>query len=233
MRITKLLAAVIGVPMAIAGLAMTVAGGIALAVPDDNGWISAGPVRMRTEAVGFVGDDLQIDLGDHVGDGRTFIGWEAIPARLDVDSRNGKEIFVGIATTADAQSYLAGVAIDRVETLHDEPDLVQVQGASSVAPPETQDFWAATNAAGTVDWSLSEGDWSVVVLNSDGSAGVDVAVTGSARIPFLGAVGVVLIALGIIGMAFGTLLTYFGVRAVRPPTTPPDLMSPQQPLATG
>lgn len=232
MRITKLLAAVIGVPMVIASIAMTVGGGIALAVPDDNGWVSAGPLRMRTEAVGFVGEDLHIDFGDHATDGRTFIGWEAIPARVDVDSRNGKEIFVGVASTADAQAYLEGIAVARVETLDDNPDLVDVPGASSVAPPETQDFWVATNAAGEVEWSLAEGDWSVVVLNSDGTSGVDVAVTGSARIPFLGVIGVVLIALGVIGTILGSLLTYFGVRTVRRPASSPDL-APPQPVISG
>ena len=233
MRITKLLAAVIGIPMIIGSLAMAVAGGIALAVPDDDGWISAGPLRMRTEAVGFVGEDIHIDFGDHVGNGRTFIGWDVVPARLDVDSRNGKDVFVGVASMEDARAYLAGVAIDRVETLHDEPDLVHIQGASSVAPPGTQDFWVTTNGAGEVEWSLAEGDWAVVVLNSDGSAGVDVAVTGSARIPFLGVVGVVLIALGLIGTIVGSLLTYYGVRAVRQRQVAPVTPPPAQPLVTG
>ena len=53
-------------------------------------------LRMRTEAVGFVGEDLHIDFGDHRGNGRTFIGWDVVPARVEVDSRNGKEVFVGL-----------------------------------------------------------------------------------------------------------------------------------------
>lgn len=231
MRFGKLLAAIVGVPMVIAGIAMTVAGGVALAVPNDDGWVSAGPLRMRTEAVGFVGEDLHVDLDHNVADRRTFIGWDVIPARVDVSSRNGKDIFVGIASTADARAYLAGVAVDRVESLHDEHDIFQVDGAFSIAPPDTQDFWVATNGDGEVEWSLADGDWSVVVLNSDGTAGVDVAVTGSARIPFLSVIGGALIALGLIASIVGSLLTYYGVRESRSRPTSPAALSPPQPVA--
>ena len=48
MKITKLIAAVIGVPMVIGSFALAVGGGIAIAVPDDDGWVSTGPVRMTT-----------------------------------------------------------------------------------------------------------------------------------------------------------------------------------------
>ena len=233
MRIGKLLAAIIGVPTVIVGLAMTFGGAVALAVPDDDGWVSAGPLHMRTEAVGFVGEGLHLDFDGHVGDGRTFIGWDVVPARVEVESRNGKEVFVGVARTADARDYLAGIAVDRVESLHGDTDLVHLGGATSVAPPSSQNFWVATDTSGAVEWSLVEGDWSVVVLNADGSSGVDVAVTGSARIPFLPIVGGGLIAFGVIGVIVGSLLTYFGVRSVtyREPT--PSAPTPTAPVATG
>lgn len=226
MRITKLVAAVIGVPMIIGSFAMAVAGGIALAVPDDNGWISTGPVRMGTEAVALVGDDIEIDFGEHFTDGRTFVSWEAIPTRLDVDSRNGKEVFVGIAREADADAYLDGVAIDRVSSFDHDPRLEHVDGAFVAAPPASVDIWVASTVAGTLDWSVSPGEWTIVALNADGSPGVDVAIDGSARVPFLGVVGAVLIFLGLLGMTAGATLTYYGVRrvrttAVRPAGPPP------------
>jgi hypothetical protein len=231
MRITKLIAAFLGVLMVIGSFAITVAGGIALAVPDEDGWVSAGPIRMRTEAVGFVGEDIEIDFGDHANRRGTFIGWDAIPARFEIDSRNDKTVFVGIAGAADARAYLNGVAVDRVESWDHDPELVSVPGALSIAPPESQDIWVASNEAGDLEWDISDGDWAIVVLNADGTPGVDVGVTGSARIPFLRTLGVVLIAAGLIGMSVGGLLTYYGVRRVRearPVTAPPT-----QPVAAG
>ena len=148
MRIGKLLAAVFGILTIAGSFAATAVGGMALVVSDEEGWISAGPVRLRTDAVGFVGEELHIDFGNHVGDGRTFVGWDAIPTRLDVDSRNGKEIFVGIAAADDVRAYLDGVAMDRVESLHREPALVHLQGAWSIEPPHARHFWVASSAAG-------------------------------------------------------------------------------------
>lgn len=226
MRVTKLVAAVIGVPMVIGSFALVIGGGLALAVPDDDGWISTGPVRMTTDAVALVAENIEIDLGGHFTDGRTSIGWEAIPARLETASRSDKSVFVGIASETDAREYLAGVATARVTSFDDDPSLHYREGASAVAPPETMDIWVASSVAGDLDWAVTEGDWAIVVLNEDGSAGVDVALTGSARIPFLTGIGVVLIVIGLIGMTFGSLLTYYGVRRVRESrptsaTTPP------------
>jgi len=231
MRVTKLVAAFLGVLMIIGSFAITVAGGIALAVPDDDGWVSAGPIRMRTEAVGFVGEDIEIDFGDHANRRGTFIGWDAIPARFEVDSRNDKAVFVGIASAVDISTYVSDVAVERVESWDDDPELAYVPGEFSIAPPESQDIWVASNISGDLEWDISDGDWAIVVLNADGTPGVDVGVTGSARIPFLRTLGVVLIAAGLIGMTVGTLLTYYGVRRVR--ETHPHIAGPTQPLVTG
>ncbi len=229
MRITKLVAAVIGVPMIIGSFALAVGGGVALVVPDDDGWISTGPVRMTTDAVALVGEDIEIDFVEHFTDGRTSISWEAIPTRLEVTSRNDKSVFVGVANEADAKAYLQGVAVDRVSSFDDDPKLAHVDGAFAVTPPTDSDIWVASSVDGTLDWDVSDGDWAIVALNADGSSGVDVALDGSAHIPFLGALGVVLIVLGLTGMTAGTLLTYYGVRRVRDPrpmATPPPPREP-------
>lgn len=232
MRITKLVAAAVGVPMVIGSFAIAVIGGVALAVPDDDGWISAGPVHMGTSAVALVGEEIDIDLGDHVADGRTFLSWDAIPAELEVASRNDKAVFIGIARTSDARAYLDGVAVDRVQFFGDDAELEHADGLYSIAPPAEQDIWVASSSDGFVDWELRDGDWALVVLNADGSAGVDVAVSGSARIPFLGVAGVVMIAAGIVGMAVGGTLTYYGVRRVREPQNRIGQSQPTQQLAT-
>ncbi len=230
MGVTKLVAALVGLPMVLGGLALTVFGGIALAVPDDDGWISAGPLRVSSEAVALVGEDIRIDLGDHVGNGGTFVGWDGIPARLEADSRNGKDIFIGVASARDVATYLSGVAVARIESFHHEPEFEERSGSAAVAPPADQGIWVASSVDGSLDWNVTDGEWAVVMLNSDGSAGVDVSMTGAARIPYLGVIGVVAIALGLIGMTFGSLLTYYGVRAVRPVSPIPP--QPTQPAVT-
>ena len=227
MRLTKLIAAVVGVPMVLGGFALAVLGGIALVVPDDDGWVSAGPVRVSTDVVALVGEDIRIDMGHHVGNGGTFIGWDGIPARLEATSRNGKDIFIGVAEHRDATSYLSGVAVAEIESLHHDPEFEERGGVTAIAPPAEQDIWVASSIDGSLDWDVTHGDWTVVLLNTDGSAGVDVSMSGAARIPYLGVIAVVAIALGLIGMTFGSLLTYYGVRAVRTQSpTPPQQTQP-------
>ena len=231
MRITKLVAAVIGVPMIIGSFALAVAGGIAIAVPDDDGWVSTGPIRMKTDAAALVGDDIEIDLGGHFADGRTIVHWGELPAELEIASRNDKSVFIGIAEQDDARAYLAGVAVDRISSLDDDHDVEHVYGTYAATPPGDVDIWVASGVDGILEWDVQEGDWAIVALNADGSPGVDVAVSASARIPFLTTLGVILVALGIGGMTAGGFLTYFGVRRVRlrdqvNPTTPPTASNP-------
>ena len=225
MRISKLIAAVIGVPMVIGSFALAVGGGIALAVPDDDGWISAGPVRLQTDSAALVGDDLQIDFGGTVADGRTFVSWGEIPAEIEITSRNGKDVFVGIATQQDARAYLDGVALDRLTSFDHDHDVEHVLGTYQAIPPTETDIWVASSTNGVLEWDIHSGDWAIVAVNADGSPGLDVGVTGSAKIPFLTAIGVVFIALGVLGMTAGSLLTYYGVRRVKDPrqtaSTPP------------
>ena len=232
MRITKLIAAVVGVPMILASFALTIGGGFALAVPGDDGWVSTGPIHLQTDAAALVGDDIEVDFGGTVADGRTFVSWGEIPAEIEITSRNQKSVFVGIAAQDDAAAYLDGVALDRLSSFDHGHDVEHVAGSSQATPPEEADIWVASSVDGTLEWDIRAGEWTIVALNVDGSPGVDIGVDAAAKIPFLKAIGAVMIGLGIIGMTAGTLLTYYGVRRVRTATTRP-VPPPAQPVVTG
>ena len=218
MKVTKLLAAIVGVQLVVASFGLAIAGIVVAVAPDYDGWIFTGAVRMSTDAVALVGEDIDIDLGHHITDGRTFIGWEAIPARLEVEDRGDTDVFIGIASDQDAQEYLDGVASARVMSFDADPDLRYRDGADHVAPPTQQTFWVASAVNGTLEWDVTGGDWAIVVLNTDGSPGVDTAVTASARVPFLEGIGIALIVAGLAGMAAGVALTYYGVRRTVDPS---------------
>ena len=61
-----------------------------------------------------------------------------------------------------------------------------VPGTSSPADPAAQDFWV-DSASGTgtqaITWPLEEGDWTIVVMNADGSQGVFSEVAGGVTVP--------------------------------------------------
>jgi hypothetical protein len=207
--------------MILGGFGMTVGGAVALALPDDEGWIESPRVRVTSDAVALVGEDIDVELDPEFVGGRTLISWEAIPARLEFDSRNDKEVFVGVARQADVDRYLDGVAIDRVDLFSHHDNHRVVLGATEVVSPIDQDFWVASSTTGMLDWDVADGEWTVAVLNTDGTPGVDVAVTAAAKVPFLRGIGIGLIIFGVVGLALGATLVYFGVRQVPERPAPP------------
>ncbi len=235
MRPAKLIAAVIGVLMLIGSAGLVAAGAFTLAVADSDGWIEVGPVRVTSDASALVGDDISVDLGDSVDD-RTWIGFGDVPARIDVTGRNGKDIFVGIAPAADAERYLAGAAHDRVDIFTEgDASLSRIEGTGVLADPASQSFWVASTTAGSLDWDLTDGEWAVVVLNADGAPGVDVTVSAAAQIPFVRGFAAVLLVVGVLGLAGGVTITYFGVRRspVSPAPNPPVAPTPVEHAVAG
>ncbi len=113
-------------------------------------------------------------------------------------SRDGDEpVFVGIAPTDQVSRYLTGVAHTSVSDVDSWPfdadyDERAVAGEGKPAPPGDQRIWAASvQGAGTqtLEWDVDDGDWSVVVMNADGSRGVDAEVEAGAKVPFLSEIG--------------------------------------------
>ena len=69
--------------------------------------------------------------------------------RLEVSSRNGKPVFVGIARTKDASAYLRGTAHATVTDFHSDPFRAVYRaepGAARPAPaaPASKPIWAAS-----------------------------------------------------------------------------------------
>lgn len=217
MRIGKLLAAIFGSLILLVGAGMTTAGAVALAVTDADGWITPPTARVSTDTAAVVGGDINLELGEAIDD-RTFVSVGDIPARIEVDSRNGKAIFIGIAPAEDVANYLAATSHVRAELFEDDVELFTATGSASLPVPEGESFWVASSADGSLDWDLTSGIWSVVIANADGSEGVDVAITASARIPFVEAIGIGLLVVGVLAIAGGAVMLYFGVRA--DPTRP-------------
>jgi len=227
MRIAKLISALVGVTMIIGSIGVAAAGTFMVVATDDvDGFISVGPVRVQTDSAALLGDDIDIFLDEPVRGG-VVLGFDDIKARVAVDSRNGKDLFVGIGPSAEVNRYLAGTSYSVVETFNDDVVLDTFAGSLATDRPSAQDFWVTSTLEDTLTWNLESGNWSVVLMNEDGSAGIDSAVTVAGKVPFLRPIGAALIVVGLIGLAVGVLLTYFGIRSDREVDVP---MNPQPPL---
>jgi hypothetical protein len=77
-------------------------------------------------------------------------------------------------------------------------------------------------------WKVRDGDWSVVVMNADGSAGVDAGVRAGADVPFLGPAGWITLGGGLVLLAGAGGLLYLGIR--KPPRTRPERVTEREPV---
>lgn len=215
------------------------AGGVAALVAqavatDDDGYFTYDLERVDSDGVAVAATDLWLDP-DTVdgGDDTWLLDWLDVDLRLRVDGAGPtEEVFVGIARARDVEDYLGDAAYsDVVELDNRTARYLEVEGAGDVAAPTEQDFWAAT-ASGTgeqeLEWEARGGRWSVVVMNSDGAAGVSADVQVGARSGAITPIGITLIVLGVITAAGAVVLIVIGVRgrggpdaSNRPTTTPP------------
>jgi hypothetical protein len=185
---------------------------------DENGYISTGSDRFATSTRALTSENLDLDL-----DGLdTLIGSDSYgKIRLEVASHDDKPLFVGIARTSDVSDYLRGSSHAVVTDVDYSPfhaDYDEKAGDRPLAPPAGARIWAASaHGAGTqtMTWDVEDGDWSVVVMNADGSAGVDAGVKAGAQLSFLDEAGWVLLGTGLLALAAAGALLYAGVRPRR------------------
>jgi hypothetical protein len=103
-------------------------------------------------------------------------------------SSDGDGIFFGIADSSDVEAYLSGVNYDEVTSIDfRDPDLTYSahEGSSSPTAPSAEGIWVASiegPGEQTLDWSLETGNWSLVVMNADASAGIDASLVFGAKI---------------------------------------------------
>jgi hypothetical protein len=232
-RGSMIAALVASAALAVFSLGMFAIGGGALwgdAQKDEHGYISSDSDRFSTPSRAITSDNLDLDLDglDHV------VGREALgDVRLEVASRDDKPVFVGIAPTREVSRYLRGSAHTVVTDVDYSPfrvDYADQAGDRSIAPPAGERFWSASaQGAGkqTLTWDVKDGDWSVVVMNADGSPGVDAGVSAGAKLGFLDELGWVGIGTGLVALAGAGGFLYLAVR--RPRQRTPDDPNPFAP----
>ena len=138
--------------------------------------------------------------------------------RIEAQSRTPGGIFVGIAPTSDVDAYLKGVARTTVtdpSDHHGRPETTYVDGAGPTLPPGEETFWSATaqgSGRQTVTWEAEDGDWTIVVMNADGTAPVRAKVSAGAEVPVLDTVIIVLLVSGVVLMAFSVLVLVLAIR---------------------
>jgi hypothetical protein len=107
-------------------------------------------------------------------------------AKVSVTPKGDVPVFVGVAKTADVRSYLGGVRRTQVSVFAEDPVYQEVTGGAPGMAPTKSDIWVAQSAgsrAQTITWPVENGNWTIVVMNADGSRGVSADVATGATVP--------------------------------------------------
>jgi hypothetical protein len=157
----------------------------------DNGYFSAHAHRYQTDTRAIATENITV--------GRYVPTWLAGKVRLDVSG--AKPLFVGIAPKATVDNYLARVRHTEATKLDLDPfrvTYVDHRGTVDPGRPAREPFWAAA-VSGTnrpLEWKLRSGNWSIVVMNADGSPDVAATIGVGVKVPALLWAGIGLSLLG-------------------------------------
>jgi hypothetical protein len=220
----RVLAIVFGGLILLVALGLIAGGGAILwsqsAFADNSGYMMTSAERLNVASYAIVQSDLNIYMGN-AGFTNPAVR-DIVSVKISVTSNNGKPVFIGVATQQYAQSYLNGVNIDKLISYEwvpnrfgrlGTPTYQTIPGGNLTSLPLTQAFWVA-QASGTgtqtLTWTPTTGDYWVVVMNENGSPGVDVDAQVGARIGFLGWIGGGILIGGMIAALVGVVILYFG-----------------------
>lgn len=223
----KVAVIIIGVIVALAGAGCTVGGAALAAVVGSDGWITSGTDRLDTPTYALTSESTELTdeeagwVADRFDDVRIRIRAEATdPSR---------HVFIGIGRAADVNRYLQDVEHDVITDIDfaGDFDISKSRRPGTRAPedPASQTFWthrASGPGRQEVDWNVVSGEYRAVLMNADGSRGVDTRGSFGVLIPHVFAFGIGLVVAGVIVMVAGIVIIVLAARsAAKPREAPP------------
>jgi hypothetical protein len=194
---------------------------VSLGLLGGGGTLLWADLAMRHDGYVTTGTATYSTTGYALASERVSLGWGLLLTGLVGDVRfrvtavsPDTAVFVAIGPADRVTAYLSGTAYATV-TGTGAGSLAVHDGTGRPAPPRTARIWAA-QAAGTgtqvLRWTAQDGDWTVVAMNPDGSAGVIVRADAGVSAPGLARLAAEVIVGGIILGVLSAALIWVPVR---------------------
>jgi hypothetical protein len=224
----RVVALVIGCLLLFSGLT-TGAAALAMSVTDEvardqDGFLMTPAKTLDTSTYAITSDrlELSVDEGVPAWAPESMFG----RGRVVADPQGEGELFVGVASTTDVDAWFGDTARVVVDDLTGTVRYRAEGSAELDGLPGDADFWVASEQGTgrqTVTWDLTNGDWTVVVMNADGASGVIARVQVGATLPVFGwatawlwwtTAGLVLVGTLVVVLAVATRRTTSGPSAL-------------------
>lgn len=224
---------VFGIIFLIGALVLMVGGGglmwLSKTLENDNPLFISRETRLRkADSYAIVTEPFGIDWYDE-SEGRRW-GTDFVTVTVEAESQDpSRGVFIGIARETDVEEYLSGVRYHEIvewsSDPFDDPEIRYQPHTGDLAPsaPASQSFWevfAHGSGEQTIEWHPEMGRWVLVIMNENGSQGIDVSGALGATLPWLFWLGLALMPLAILALAGGVVMVYFAARSPKRPTTP-------------
>jgi hypothetical protein len=215
----RIVLVVFGALAAVGALLFSVGGGVLLwahaTQRDAEGFYTTSTEQFSTPTFALTS---RIDLGRAPGEHDWTIDHPVGTVRIRATSTGDSPLFVGIGPQSAVDTWLAGVAHERVTGANFGPfhsEQAAVAGNRTPALPLEQTFWAAS-ASGrgeqTLRWASESGQWSIVVMNADARQGVTADVNVGAKTGILLPIGIGFAAFAFVLFAGAAAMLFFGLR---------------------
>lgn len=235
----KAIAIIFGSLFILIAVPILFSGGALMGVTDlfdqGGGYIGIDDVNFQTSTQLLVAKDMDIHIDDWEGtsDWRSLPGsssiWkpdigDIVTIKIKAESNTGDDIFIGIIHNSDAYRIFGDIAYDQITdfNIEDRGRYPHIEyryhsgGQLTIAPTDIDEWVAQVSGSGeqTLEWSPDFGLYWLVIMNQDGSANVNVETGFAVKMPILGIIGRGLFIGGLVLLAFGVVIVYFG--AIRP-----------------
>jgi len=222
MNAGKVIALIFGSLFLLVGVVLLIGGGTLVGVDraftDADGFLTAPSAVLERDSHAIVG---QIYLEDE------WIWWWRDPARAQVRMEGDGSIFLGIGPRDEVEAFLAETSYSEIRDVEFAEyrrrgvwatEYFDHVGDAAPEAPSSQAFWVSTadgEGTQTLRWPIEPGDWTLVVMNGDGSRGIDVEGSFGVEAPWLLGLGIGLLAAGLILLGVGLILVLFVARLSR------------------
>jgi hypothetical protein len=208
---------VIGVLFVTVGLALTslgLAAGVVALQQQDGRYLATGTAPYSSDGHAVISEDVSIYKESGAGD--VVLPADVLGLALQGTAGSDDDVFLGIGPADEIADYLDGVEHSVVTAAGTTPFQLryrEIPGTDSPEPPGEQDFWAESvegTGAQELEWELTSGDWTIVVMNADASAPVDVGLRVGVRSSLIEPAAVALLFIGLPLLLLGIPLIVLG-----------------------